>query len=507
MPYYRYCGAMMRRFKPIFLLAPLTALLIAAAPTAVADAPSREARLAQAAALVDAGKPAEALAILDPLLEQSDLPADKGQVEGLRSFALARTGKFAESRAAIERAVDAAMNPTPLLLRQLFVMRAITGDVNGAAQTLQLVAESNPKWLAELPPELIADVQRAVAADDQRSFDLAYTLVAAGHAPADETVGDGDSLRLSVIAGLARRDRLEDAKPIIDALVNTANIARLAIDRRYQSLWPALEARLGPGADTADAAFIAAAEKRLAARPDSIIARAGVAEALNIASKEPEALARIKDIGTTPEALAKFSNRELWTMNLKAALLAEAGRTDEGLAVMDAVAALPADGRPSLLSFRILAADMAEEAGRHDDALARATAADSADLNDYGKQALAGIRVCALARSGKMAEAQTITATLPAAWSKDGNNRAVQTALACVGRMDGAAAVLIKRLEDESSRDDALFELQPFLINDRPNAPDKLTKAGLRALKARPDVKAAFLKWGRDLPAAVAPPR
>lgn len=503
---------MMQRFKPVFLLAPLAALLIAAAPSTLpgtmsSTGPDRADRLAQAAALVDAGKPAEALAILDPLLEQSDLPADKGQVEGLRSFALARTGKFAEARAAIERAVDAALNPTPLLLRQLFVMRALTGDVNGAAQTLQLVAESNPKWLAELPSELIVDVQRSVAGDDQRSFDLAYTLVAANHAPPDETVGDGDGLRLQVIAGLAKRDRLEDAAPIIAALINTANIARLAVDRRYQSLWPALEARLGPGADTADAAFIAAAEKRLAANPQSVIARAGVAEALNIASKEPEALARMMDVGATPDALARLSNRELWTLNLKAALLAEAGRTDEALEVMDAVAALPAEGRPSLLSFRILGADMAEESGRHADALARAAAADSADLNDFGKQALAGIRTCALARSGKLADAQNVAATMPAGWSKDGNNRAVQTALACVGRMDAAAAVLIKRLEDESSRDDALFELQPFLINDRPNAPDRATKAALRTLKARPDVKAAFLKWGRDLPATVAPPR
>lgn len=497
---------MMQRFKPIFLLAPLAALLIAAAPSAMPGAtPDRADRLAQAAALVDNGKPADALAILDPLLAESDLPADKGQVEGLRSFALARIGKFAEARAAIELAVDSALNPTPLLLRQLFVLRAITGDVNGAAQTLQLVAESNPKWLAELPHELIADVQRTTASDEQRSFDLAYTLVAAGYSPPDETVSDGDALRLAVIAGLAKRDRLEDAKPIIAALINTANIARLAIDRRYQSLWPALEARLGPSADTADAAFIAAAEQKLAARPQSIVARAGVAEALNIASKEPEALERIKDIGATPEALAKMTNRELWTMNLKAALLSDAGRTDEALAVLDSVAALPAEGRPNTLAFRIIAADMAEEAGRHADALARVAAADSADLNDYGKQALAGIRVCALARSGKMAEAQKIA--LPAGWTKEGNNRALQAAFACLGRLDAAAAVLIKRLDDESSRDDALFELQPFLINDRPNAPDKLTKAALRALKARPDVKAAFVKYGRDLPAAIAPPR
>ncbi|WP_372914712.1 hypothetical protein, partial [Sandarakinorhabdus sp.] len=202
---------MMQRFKPVFLLAPLTALLIAAAPSAApsaaptiaaAAAPgaatAREDRLAQAAALVDAGKPNDALAILDPLLHASDLPAEKGQVEGLRSFALARIGKFAEARAAIELAVDAALNPTPLLLRQLFVLRAITGDMPGAAQTLQLVAESNPKWLADLPPELIGEVQRSIASDEQRAFDLAYTLVAAGHAPPDETVSDGDNLRLQL---------------------------------------------------------------------------------------------------------------------------------------------------------------------------------------------------------------------------------------------------------------------------------------------------------------------
>ena len=499
---------MTRCFKPVFLLAPLAALLIAAAPSAPpAAAPSREERLAQAAALVDAGKPEEAIAILDGLLAAADLPADRGQIEGLRSFALARTGKFAEARAAIELAVDSALNPTPLLLRQLFVLRAITGDMNGAAQTLQLVAASNPKWLAELPPELIADVQRAIAGDEQRSFDLAYTLVSAGHAPASDTVSDGDGLRLAVIAGLARRDRLDDAKPIIAALINTANIARLAIDRRYQSLWPALEARLGPGADIADAAFVAAAEARLAANPQSIVARAGVAEALNIASKEPEALERIKDVGATPETMAKLNNRELWALNLKAGLLNDAGRADEALAVLDAVAALPAEGRSNGLAFRIIAADVAQEIGRHADALARVAAADSADLNAYGKQALAGIRTCALARSGKAADAQQAITALPAGWSKDGNNRAVQAALACLGRNDAAAAVLIKRLEAEDSRDDALFELQPFLINDRPNAPDKLTKASLRALKARPDVKAAFLKWGRDLPAAVAPPR
>jgi hypothetical protein len=498
---------MMRSFKPVFLLAPLAAMLIAAAPTGSGAPPTREDRLAQAAALVDAGKAADALTLLDGLIAESDLPADKGQVEGLRSFALARLSKFAEARTAIEFAVDATMNPSLLLLRQLFVLRALNGDVPGAGQTLQLIAASNPAWLGELPNELINDVLRGLAGEEERRFDLALTLVTAQYAPADQTVGDGDELKLSVIAGLARRNRLDEARPIADLLLNPVSLVRLGVDRRFQPLWADMEKRLGPGADTADAAFIAAAEARLATSPKSLVALSGVAEALNIASKEPEALARLQGVGEGADALAAMSNREIWITNLKARLQADGGQVDKALATLDAVAALPADANPNGLAFRIIAADLAEETGRHADALKRVEAVQSPDLNDWGKGALMAIKACALARSGQSADAAKAAAALPSGWTKDGNNRAVQAALSCVGRTDAAAALLIKRLEDEDSRDDALFDLQPFLLADRPNAPDRMSKADLRALKARPDVKAAFLKYGRDLPAAVSPPR
>jgi hypothetical protein len=80
-------------------------------------------------------------------------------------------------------------------------------------------------------------------------------------------------------------------------------------------------------------------------------------------------------------------------------------------------------------------------------------------------------------------------------------------ALICLGRMDDAAAAIIRRLEDPDLRTEMIFELQPFLIRDTTKLRDGEQRAALRALKARPDVKAAYLKAGRDLPAAVAPPR
>jgi hypothetical protein len=89
----------------------------------------------------------------------------------------------------------------------------------------------------------------------------------------------------------------------------------------------------------------------------------------------------------------------------------------------------------------------------------------------------------------------------------EANDDSYLAAMICLGRMDAAAAAIIRRLGDPDDRAAMLFNMQPFLINDRPNGRDITYRAGMRALKARPDVKAAYLKAGRDLPAAVAPPR
>ena len=66
-----------------------------------------------------------------------------------------------------------------------------------------------------------------------------------------------DGLRLSVIAGLARRDRLDDAQPIIAALtMMLVEDGRLALDWRGGWRAPTVQARLnaratqGQGADT-----------------------------------------------------------------------------------------------------------------------------------------------------------------------------------------------------------------------------------------------------------------
>lgn len=492
----------------LLLLAALAPLPFAAPAGAVTgvEVPSFEKQLGQAAVLVDANKNDEALVILDAMLAATDAPIERGQIEGLRSFALARQNRLSEAHKAIETAVASSPAPSALLLRQLFLLRAFDGDPAGASDTLQLIAASDPKALKDLPTDVVSEVIRAIRKDENRLFEVDYSLATAGWAPADMPLSDLDWIRLRLVTALAKRDRLDDARPFVDAILNPVVLVRLAIDRRFAPLWPAIEARLGPGADIADAAFVAAAKARFDKAPDSLIARLGYAEALNVASREPEAI-KIADVAKTPAELAALADREVWLVNLHAALLGDAGKIDEALARYAAINATPINGRNALVATIINQALFAESVDRPKEALAAADFADqsAASASEYGRLFIAHARACALAQLGQKAAAEAAAAPLIA--KPDENADAFMITMICLGRMDAAAASIIKRLADPEDRGEMLFNLQPFLIADHAKLREARQRAGMRALKARPDVKAAYLKAGRDLPAAVAPPR
>lgn len=492
------------------LLLATTAPALSTSPAALAaapiTAPGFEKQIAAAAALLDDNRVNEALNTLDTMLLATETPIERGQIEALRSFALARLNRIPDARKAIEAGVASNPDPSLLLLRQLFLLRAFDGDAAGAADTVQLIATSNPKALTELPTEVITDVIAAIRKDDNRSYELDFALNAAGWQPDDATLEDTDRLRLRLITALAKRDRLDDARPVFDAVLSPVVLARLGIDRRFAPLWPAVEKRLGPGADAADAAAVAAAKARFDARPASLIARLGLAEALNIASREAEAVALL-DVAKTPAELAALTDREVWLVNLHAALLGDLGQIDAALARYAAFNGVPINGRSAVVATMLNAALFAESVDRPDAALAAAAAAEAgpAGSNDFARLYLAQARSCALQQQGKSADA--VAAAAPLLARPGDNDDAYLAAMVCLGRMDAAAKAIIARLDNPETRLEMLFELQPFLIADRALVRGMRERAGLRALKARPDVKAAFVKWGRDLPAAVAPPR
>ncbi len=475
-------------------------------PRAAIEAPGVEQQIASAASLVDDNKPDAALAILDPLLAATDLPIERGQIEALRSFALARLQRISEAHKAIETGVASNPAPSLLLLRQLFLLRAFDGDPAGASDTLQLIAASLPEGLAQLPSGVVGDVMRSIKGDENRAFNTDFALVAAGWSPPDATLADADWLRLRLMTGLAKRGRLDDVPAVLAKVLSPVILVRMGIDRRFESLWPMIEKRLGPGADTADAAYVGAAKARLDKTPQSLIARLGYAEALNIASREPEAIV-VADVAKTPDELAKLNDQEIWLVNLHAALLGDAGKIDAALARYDALNSGPIAGRGNLVGTMINEALFADGVSRPDSAI---TAADRAaryaeGISESGRLYLAQARACALQQQGNSAAAATAAAPIVA--KPDANDDAFLGTMICLGRMTEAAGAITRRLGGEDTRSEMLFQLQPFLIADTSKLREAGLRAALRALKARPEVKAAFLKAGRDMPAAVAPPR
>lgn len=478
-------------------------LLVAAAPV---EPPSFDAGIAAAATLLDDGKPDLALARLEALAPVAELPAQRGQLDALRSFALARLGRLGEARTAIEAGIAATPSPSMLVLRQLFILRALTGDARGAADAILLITASYPKGANELPSELVTDVMRANRDDKQRIFDLDYALNAANWQPADARLGESDWIRLRLITALVARDRGDEVPAVLARVQDPAVLLRLGIDRRYAAYWPEVERRLGPGARTASVAFVDAAKAQFDAAPKSLVARLGYAQALNIAARESEAIT-VANVATTPAELAALSGEEIWLVNLHANLLADAGRSDEALARLGALNATPVAGRGGLINTIINQALLAEAVGRPREALAAADFADSQSrlASDFGRAYIAKARVCALTALGRKAEAEPLAAAL---FARSGSNSdAVLGAQICLGQSDAAAKTLIAQLASEDDRSDALFALQPFLLADRASPNRAREHAALRGLKARTDVKAAYLKAGRDLPAAVSPPR
>lgn len=187
--------------------------------------------------------------------------------------------------------------------------------------------------------------------------------------------------------------------------------------------------------------------------------------------------------------------------------LARLGRGAEAQALLAKVAAaMPAeDGgnalniEGSLITLASLRTDWPQVIAHADTFLARARSLGS-NVNRSAVIQVQAWRACALSHTGSTAEAQLATAQvlLDAVTAPD----AAMDMLLCRGDEAAARALVIARLADETTRDWALYFVQPAPVSMTMPL-DLLLDPAAERVRTAPDVVAAANRVGRILPAPV----
>lgn len=472
--------------------------------------------LAEAQARYEAGDLDAALALADRALAAAELPGERSRPQLLRAFVLARMDRGADALEAIEAAVATDPAPAAAVLLVQFSLQQFNERSADAAQTLLtlLATRGGADALASRPAAQVWQLREGLRGQPDLLFEVDFALLAAGWLRGTPEEGDRDGLRGGVIQGLVARDRLEEARALLAEIRSAQTLMLMGIDGRLRTLWPEVEAKLGPRGQPLLEQDVARTRAVFEAAPDDLDARFAHAVALNAANREEEALAVAAGAGLEGGALDGLAPEHFGLVIFEADMLAFLGQADAALARLAALAGSKLDGRPQLLEVAVRRAMLAGELDRPAEALEAVAAAErlaaaigAGDaLSPMGVARLAQARSCALARLGRLEAAGEAAQTLFDAMD-NGNATQRRQALICLGRMDEAARAVIAALEDPARALSLLWDLQPFMLSPDRGTLNARYRAAMRALKARSDVAAAFRAAGRDLPVRVRPTR
>lgn len=324
-----------------------------------------------------------------------------------------------------------------------------------------------------------------------------------------EMVQDGRYLRFSVlthdfIVGSAIEHaivsgNLENAEALLSKLYDPNAFVPLLAYRKYDALWPAVEARVGENFALVTAGDRAKQQEKLADAPDDL-------EQLNITAHsilfdgDFEAAIGIADEHVARDNLAEtITEDEAWVLNIRAYALDALGRVEEADSQFDFFQQFDPARYPWVVNFVINRASRLIGQARYEEGLAAASIAHPVARDygsDYARALVARSQICGLAGIGKTEQA---AALMPELRKHAGDNYAlIAKALLCLNRDDEAAATLGEGLDDEFARDATLLEFLPaeFELFFTPSA----LRGNREIILARPELKARFEEHMRDVP-------
>jgi tetratricopeptide (TPR) repeat protein len=334
---------------------------------------------------------------------------------------------------------------------------------------------------------------------DARNARIVKALYDAKWRPEGVTPDKLDPLWQRHVRYLLKAGNVAEARKVAADIVSPDFAVTVHAEKRYA---PLLEA--DPGRYDILKAYKGAAvrlKKAVAAAPDKLEPVVSLTYVLYQLDRPEEGLAFIDAKLVEIKAGKKFADQDEqrnWLHDRRANLLLALGRTDEALAAYQTAASLNESGNPNV-SQAINFADTLYGLGRPAEAVAMLAGFDPKNASPYGVMAAEHARACAYVQLGDQAALAKSLAYVRA-HAKDAPAVAV-SALLCAGEENEAAALAIRFLGDETTRDDLLARLH------RHQNPAKQAEMPFesrvfdrwRRLAMRPDVAAAVEPFGHIL--------
>lgn len=431
----------------------------------------------------------------EPMLRRHDKQmTSEGQayVLGVLAACAGTDGNAAKARDYARRAtsIDGSED---WVWRLRFALDLEAKDHEAAVKTVELMSQGRGAALNSVPIQWLFQFDKALKDASKTALrKRLLSIVGSGAYVPGDVGGDAQGLGYSYAELLADEGEAEAAKAVLANLYAQELLIDATFDPRLRPLLP-------PGQDLRAVTETALAKDRelMARHPDLMMPMLEVVRDLHRLGRADEALTLLLAAATQVEDEKGFTDREErlpWYWDALARTYVHLNRYPDAVAAFRKGGALAEGGGVNVSQILNLAV-VQVRFGEPAEALKTLAVFDSAErpLSGYGQMVLRVARGCAHAALGNAAAAE---ADLTYALAHEKEGRGIVTSLyLCLGRLDEAAASLIRRLDDPKERSDALQDVAEYA----PRAvaiPLSKAEEGMIALKAREDVKAAIGRAG-----------
>ena len=429
----------------------------------------------------------------DSVAEAALLAMRVGLLTGLR--------RDAETVTATETMIAKGYIVDPQMLTTAADAAARTAQPLQVAAMLTVYARRFPQSVNSLRWEFVAAAMGELRSPDTpaalQSFALA--LFDAGYR-CDSDLGGVRFMERQAMDGLVAGSRIAEARSRLADVTSIENLAGMAVDRRFEALWPTLEGLLGDHLVPATRRDLARIRQAFDADQDNLLIRQSYVRRLTWLGDPARAVALSEHILTNPAEIAAGGRYGWWLVVAHADALGVAGDPQGGLQRYRQLNAAIPRGNGVRIDALVDEATFAARAGLPLDAVQSADIALATDgVSGFGKMQLWQAKACALHRLGRDTETAPIIARIDADPMQ--NRDAYVDAMLCLGQLDRAEAVVLSSLGDPERRTDILLKLQQLVFDKH----DRALAPAMAALASRPAVASAIIAYGRQLPQPLRP--